>query len=244
MRKQRKGIAEERVQKILSTARKIVEDEGLQALTMDKIAQRLDFSKGTLYNHFTSREDVMVALCTECMDAFREMFQRAALFPGRPRERFAAVGIGAEIVHALESMYSPLWITEEILSRASPGLRERYSFVYFATTEIFVGIVRDAVSQGDLPSGTDPELVAFSVWSLHEGAEELYRYRLIFRNRDRLTFLRLQREMVKRLLDGFGWMPLSREMNMASLSQRILETIFSEEVQQLGPLAEEMFPWD
>ena len=87
---------------ILEIASEIIAREGPEALTMERVLARVDFSKGTLYNHFTCREDLLVAVHAQCFSAHLDLFSRGALFRGRPRERFAAAGMGHQILRQLD----------------------------------------------------------------------------------------------------------------------------------------------
>ncbi|MGB8264787.1 MAG: TetR/AcrR family transcriptional regulator [Candidatus Velthaea sp.] len=50
---------------ILAAARRIVLDEGYAALTMRKIADSIEYSPGTIYLYFQSREEIALQLCRE-----------------------------------------------------------------------------------------------------------------------------------------------------------------------------------
>ena len=47
-----------REQQVFAVLRELLPRLGPQGLTMDKVAAKVDFSKGTLYNHFRSVEDL------------------------------------------------------------------------------------------------------------------------------------------------------------------------------------------
>ena len=59
-RKQRE--IQEREALILEVAREMLLERGYLGVTMDRIAQAIEYSKGTVYQHFSSKEDVLVAL--------------------------------------------------------------------------------------------------------------------------------------------------------------------------------------
>ena len=50
----------ERENRILEVARPIVVREGYHGLNMDRIAEKLKYSKGTIYNHFSCKEEIML----------------------------------------------------------------------------------------------------------------------------------------------------------------------------------------
>ena len=60
----------EREHEIMALAEQIMESDGFSALTMDKVVAGSSCSKGTVYNHFGSKEDLICGLCIKSM---REM---------------------------------------------------------------------------------------------------------------------------------------------------------------------------
>lgn len=83
-RKQRE--IQEREQRILAVARTALLEQGYLGLSMDAIAAHLEYSKGTIYNHFPCKEEIIIALALETNDKRLGMFERAAAWPGLPRE--------------------------------------------------------------------------------------------------------------------------------------------------------------
>jgi len=79
-RRERKKIAVR--SHILSTAIELFSRRGLDAVTIDEIAAAADVGKGTVYNYFTTKEDIVVAFMA---DLEARMAPRIARF--RPGER-------------------------------------------------------------------------------------------------------------------------------------------------------------
>ncbi len=221
---------------ILKIAGEILAQEGVAALTMDRVLARVDFSKGTLYNHFTCREDLLVAFHTQCFAEHHELFSRGALFRGRPRERFLAAAMGDEIKHRLDPFPASMIMTEAILTAASERWRESFTSTLRETVGVFVGIVRDAIVSGDLDAAHDPEVVAASSWAIWVGAEELRNAGMILRAMPERDFQRCRSAMVATLLDGYGWRPLSTKHDYDAVHRRALDEIYAPEARKLGLL--------
>lgn len=73
-RKQREVA--EREQLFLDTARDLVREDGLLNLVMARIARECDYAVGTLYQHFASKEDLLIALSAVNERHRHELFQR------------------------------------------------------------------------------------------------------------------------------------------------------------------------
>ena len=98
-RKQREIQAREG--RILEVARSMIVEQGYHGLSMDRIAGALEYSKGTIYQHFTCKEEILLAIVNQTMEKRQATFRRAATFRGRPRERMTAIGFAAELFFRL-----------------------------------------------------------------------------------------------------------------------------------------------
>lgn len=209
---------------------------------MEKVLERVNFSKGTLYNHFTCREDLLVAFHAKCFADHHGYFARGALFRGRARERFMAAGMGHDLKCLLDPQPFRFDLTEDILAAASARWRDQFAELHRDTMGIFVGIARDGIASGDLPDRFDPEFVACTTWSLCIGADSLHDGGMIFRGISRADFGRIRRRMTIALQDGFEWHPLSCEHDYEAVRLRILEEVYAPEARELGLLPETVVP--
>ena len=90
---------EEKVAKgefILQVAERIIRDEGLEALSMNRLVQETGFAKGTLYLYFTTRHEILASLFVQMLTdqlasnlvwAFYTAALGAAKFPQSPNMR-------------------------------------------------------------------------------------------------------------------------------------------------------------
>ena len=51
--------------KILDAARELIHENGYEKLTIRKIADRIEYSPMSLYNHFADKDDILIALAKE-----------------------------------------------------------------------------------------------------------------------------------------------------------------------------------
>ena len=223
-----------REQRILEVARVALSQHGYHGLSMERIAASLDYSKGTVYNHFANKEEIIVALAIEALSIRLEMFKRAAQFIGGSRFRMLAIGQASE---KFVRDYSDFFMFEQILKL--PSVREKISEkrqheihnIEVLCMGIVSGIVRDAVSTEDLvlASGSTPEKLVFGFWSLSDGGFA------IAARADSLPHLGIDNpfELVHNhtavLMDGFGWAPMSSEYDANELNQRIHREVLSDE---------------
>lgn len=229
---------EERERQILEQARAILLERGYLGLTMDRVARATEVSKGTVYQHFACKEEILIALSIKVMDAHRELFERGATFPGRPRERMVGIGVAQELFVRLypEDFRASLIIkTASIRGKTSVERQARLKSCEQSCISIGGGLIRDAIAQGDLtlPRDTGPETLIFALWSLSFGGQALVAtdtplaglgidtpYEAISRN-------------CHAIMDGYQWKPLFHEWDYQAVRQRICEQVFAKEMATL-----------
>ena len=136
----------EREQLFIDRARDLVCHEGLLQLQMARLAEACDYATGTLYQHFASKEDLVVALLTDRVGERIELFRRAAQWPGRPRDRMFAIAVAETIFVERNPEYfriEQLALTEVVWSAASLERRTAYLKQTRPIGEIVLDIVRD-----------------------------------------------------------------------------------------------------
>jgi AcrR family transcriptional regulator len=83
---------EQRRGSILKAARQVFFEKGLQAASMDEIAETAELSKGTLYLYFRSKEDLYVSLLEEGLAILRRMFEEVEARPLPADEALRQIG--------------------------------------------------------------------------------------------------------------------------------------------------------
>lgn len=232
-RKQRE--IREREELVLTVARKMLLESGYHGLTMARVAAAVEYSKGTIYQHFSCKEDIIVALATQSVDKQLELVERAATFRGRPRERMLAVGEATALFSRLyedDARIFQIMTGEAIMRKASPEALWRLKTSALRTVSIMVGIVRDGIVQGDLQldENTTPEDLIYPLWILGEGGKAAASSWLPPAELGiRRPFDTIFRHGLV-LADGYGWRPLSTEWNYEETLRRIREDLFASDL--------------
>jgi len=236
-RKQREIEAREVL--ILSVASRLLGEHGYLGLTMDQIAAATEYSKGTIYNHFASKEEVLLALVTETAKLRVAWFERAATFKGSPRERMTAVGVSLELFARL---YPEHFTVEQIVTadsireKIAPEGQDRLEACEQGCMNAVIGIVRDALANGDLelPEGTTPASLCFGLWTSSYGGLSLLKGKPALENLGITDPLAALRRNQQALMDGHGWKPLTHEWDYAATGERALNEVFPDEARQAG----------
>ncbi|WP_052760968.1 TetR/AcrR family transcriptional regulator [Sedimenticola thiotaurini] len=224
-----------REQELIRTALKIMAREGAAGLTMDKVVERVPYSKGTVYNHFCSREDLLTAICNAGMERLAEKFTRAIRFQGTTRERLLATHY-AYLLHALlDPIQYALIISAKTTSQIERTSEQRLN-THYQLEKLLMGpafeLVTEAIDNGDLvlPPRMGRRQVVFCNWASCFGTITLLinnksscggRFELDIRN-EVFSHANL-------LLDGLQWRALSSEQDYEATLRRIETEIFPRE---------------
>lgn len=232
--RRRREIAE-RERLFLEKTRELICREGLLQVQMARIAEACDYSTGTLYQHFASKEDLLVALLTDRAQARTDLFRRAASWDAGTRDRMFAFGVAEAVFVKRNPEYFRLEQfaqTEVVWGCASAGRRRTCIETLAPIAALALGIVRDAVEQGDLESnGASPEEIAFGLWSMVEGTHSLAHTQGLLDVFEIKEPYSLMGRNMHRLLNGLGWKPLVEVSNYAdceAYTTRLLDELFGE----------------
>jgi AcrR family transcriptional regulator len=112
---------------LLAAALRVFARRGYREAGVDEIATEAGYSKGALYWHFTGKEDLLLALLEERIDApVREL---VALLESAPPERDMSVEAGREFARRLSRQRDAVLLEQEYWSLAirDPELHARYA---------------------------------------------------------------------------------------------------------------------
>ncbi|GAF43331.1 TetR/AcrR family transcriptional regulator [Rhodococcus wratislaviensis] len=88
-RKERERAGRERL--ILATARELAEQQGWDAVTTRRLAERIEYSQPVLYSHFRGKREIIGAVALEGAAEMAAALRAAARAEDGPRERVAAL---------------------------------------------------------------------------------------------------------------------------------------------------------
>jgi TetR/AcrR family fatty acid metabolism transcriptional regulator len=163
-------IKEYRVREILEAARKIIGRFGIQATTIDRVAEEAKVAKGTIYLYFPSKDELVhVAV----LEGFRSM--NAELFrlddrSSQPLDRIRALIRGAFKIQASNLDFLKTFIIGNALDieHDSPHGRE-FLTQYRAMLDYMAAILREAIEQGAVRD-IDPDFAAYMLSELITGS--------------------------------------------------------------------------
>lgn len=236
-RKQREIAAREEL--ILDTAQRMLHKQGYSHLTMDRIAEATEYSKGTIYNHFSSKEDLVCSLCCRSINTLIEMFTRAIEYPGTSRERFSAIGIGYSLYHQVHPMTAQniqIMKINAVREKISDDKLNEMESLEQRITQMAIGIVNEAIKCGDLPKEISPisNSIVFGTWSMHFGALLLEQSDIPLQDLGFNPSVELLWLNTQKFLDGYIWLPLSSETDNQAMFNKITTDLYPNEIEILN----------
>ena len=235
-RKQRELV--EREQLILDTAQLILQKEGLQSLSMERIAAEIEYSKGTVYNHFGSKEEIISGISCRCMNKLIEMFSKAQNYKGNHRERIAAIGIAHSLyaqLHPTEVQNMQVLKSADIREKIPTEKQNELFQLEQQITQIVMQIVRDAIEDGDIPADQPhiPDSIVLGLWSMGYGSNLLQLTSIPFEKLGMQQPLQMVWINTHNLLDCYQWKPLSNTFDIEALKEKICQELYADEIAQL-----------
>jgi AcrR family transcriptional regulator len=224
--------ADERAAQILTAAREIFLLRGWDHFSFEGIAEFLECSRPLVYRHFSSKEEILLALAIQSKRRRARFYERAVMFAGRAREKMLAVG-EAEAFLSPRDLPVELFVTSACLrAKTSPRRQEEMKVLDVRTISLGAGIIREALGAGDLtlPPAMAPEDLLFITWATRWGALSLMRSDTPLAPAGVSQPALAVERSLGLMLDGYGWRPFSRDFDYKATRQRVREEVFPREL--------------
>jgi AcrR family transcriptional regulator len=153
-------------QEILRTAARLFQQRGYDATSMNDVAAALKLSKGGLYHHFQSKDEILF----EIMDHAMEITQERVLAPVRgiadPQERLRAlIRLHMEVVLSPRDREITVMLHEN--HPLPPGLRKRINqrkkeYVHFVEG-VIADVQKEAQRSRNMKGAVSPRAAAFAL---------------------------------------------------------------------------------
>ena len=153
---------------ILDAALRIVSKAGLDGLTIGTLADATGMSKSGLFAHFGSREELLLAVLAHGQTEFTEVVFQPAMAKPRGLPRLKAMFINwLDWTESAELPGGCPMIGGATEFDDKPGpVRDMLAGGQRTWIDTLKRTVRQAVDEGQLPAGTDPEQIAFEMFGI------------------------------------------------------------------------------
>jgi AcrR family transcriptional regulator len=163
IRTQRKAAATR--QTIIATAKNLIVEGGLSALTLEAVADHADIAVQTIYNRVGGRPALLIAVAELALEEHNKYLQEAlsAKVPTREKMRLIAdsyTRFAFERPNEFHLLLDPQGEPEALL-RISELIQEQNAKT--------AAIIRAGIADGSMRTDLDPDQVALAAWAMMNG---------------------------------------------------------------------------
>ena len=230
----------QREEHIVQAALKQIDKAGYGSLTLEQLARDVKCSKGTVYNHFANKEDLLVELGARCCHEQLKFYNKLNDYEGNSREKIMAIFLAYQIYSFLNPALFICILNLQntsVMERASEDRLNRYRIKEMGVVSRLVTTIQGGVDDGDIEveNQSDVLRLAFTGWALAFGNISLMmsaQGAFLTQQADREKQLFMSVQM---LLDGGNWLPLSKDKDYEKSWHEIGQRFFSSELEELEP---------
>ncbi|MFE5769487.1 TetR/AcrR family transcriptional regulator [Streptomyces sp. NPDC056485] len=164
-RKERERAGRERL--ILATAREIAEQQGWDAVTTRRLAERIEYSQPVLYSHFRGKREIIGAVALEGAAEMAAALRASAAAEDGPRARVTALARAyLDFAERNPAVYDAMFRLDGGLAFAREDTPEPLKDAFAALLESLGEVAGD---------GVDPALFTEAFWAALHGLATLTR---------------------------------------------------------------------
>ncbi|SDE64095.1 TetR/AcrR family transcriptional regulator [Auraticoccus monumenti] len=146
-RRERERADRERL--ILSTARELAEQQGWDAVTTRRLAERIEYSQPVLYSHFRGKREIIGAVALQGATELAAALRSAASVADGPRARVTALGRAyLDFAAANPAVYDAMFQLDGGLAFASADTPEPLQDAFAALLESLGEVAGEGVHPG------------------------------------------------------------------------------------------------
>mgnify|MGYP001105617854 CR=1 FL=1 len=146
-RKERERAERERL--IVATAREIAEQQGWDAVTTRRLAERIEYSQPVLYSHFRGKREIIGAVALQGATEMAVALRAATSAADGPRARVAALARGyLDFAERNPAVYDALFQLDGGLTYAQEDTPEPLKDAFAALLECLTDVAGDGIHPG------------------------------------------------------------------------------------------------
>ncbi|USE35372.1 TetR/AcrR family transcriptional regulator [Endozoicomonas sp. SCSIO W0465] len=161
---------------IIQSTLTILKEKGFMDLKMSEVAKQAQLSMGTVYSHFSSKEDLLLGCAIHISRMIASIFHTVLSSPAPAMERLLTLNMAIWLCDARQPHHyylRQLAMTPDIWQRASTGRARALDDIYHEKSQKVAALIIELMA--DNPAITDERRedtlsdILMGIWSLGEG---------------------------------------------------------------------------
>jgi Transcriptional regulator len=142
---------------ILDATDRLLSTRGYKKMTIDELAQEVGIGKGSIYLHFSSKEEIALSHIDRIVERLKERLRRIAAEDAAPAERLKEM-LKMRVLFRFDSVQHYTVSLDDLLSAIRPQLLARRRKYFAEEAQIFAEIIAEGQLNGDFSDGDALEI--------------------------------------------------------------------------------------
>jgi AcrR family transcriptional regulator len=142
---------------ILDATDQLLSRYGYQKMTIDDLAKEVGIGKGSVYLHFTSKEEIVLSHIDRIVEQLKGKLSAIAKSVSPPEERLRKM-LKTRVLHRFESVQHYTQNLNDLLSAIRPNFLARRESYFEQEARIFVSVIEDGQKSENFIDGNALEI--------------------------------------------------------------------------------------
>ncbi len=155
-------------QGILAAAHELFLSKSYEETTMEEIAERAEQAVGTLYNYFTSKGALLLALIVDADERYLREGQQLIAHPADLPEHALADLMVLATEHCVRELGKPIWrhVSATAVTNVGSAFGRQHALTTKKHEQLVVDMMRALQARGDIQHDVDPKDAAHFLFSM------------------------------------------------------------------------------
>jgi AcrR family transcriptional regulator len=142
---------------ILDATDSLLSRYGYKKMTIDDLAKEVGIGKGSVYLHFTSKEELVLSHIDRIIEQLKGKLSAIAKEDEKPEKRLRKM-LQTRVLHRFESVQHYTQNLNDLLAAIRPNFLARRELYFTEEARIFAAVVEDGQRSGDFADGDAGEI--------------------------------------------------------------------------------------
>jgi AcrR family transcriptional regulator len=142
---------------ILDATDRILSRRGYKKMTIDELAQEVGIGKGSIYLHFTSKEEIALSHIDRIVERLKDKLRRIVAEKSAPENRLKKM-LFERVLHRFDSVQHYTVSISDLLTAIRPQLLARRQRYFAEEAQIFAGVIVEGQIAGVFQDGDALEI--------------------------------------------------------------------------------------